>query len=189
MKLTTKRLILRPLKNSDAKSIAENINDLEVTKWLLVVPYPYKLKDAKEWVKHNKEKWKKRKKEDYTFGIELKEEKIIIGGIGIHKIDKFQGKAKVGYWLGRKNWNKGYGSEALKAILDFAFKKLKLRRIEAGVFVGNPSSGRLLEKFGGKREGLKRKSCKCKADKKIKNEYIMGLLKGEYKGWKKNTKE
>jgi len=181
MKLTTKRLILRPLKNSDAKSIAENINDIDVTKWLLVVPYPYKLKDAKDWVKHNKEKWKKRKKEDYTFGIEFKEEKKIIGGIGIHKIDKFQGKADVGYWLGKKYWNKGYGSEALKAILDFAFRKLKLRRIEAGVFVGNPSSGRLLEKFGAKREGLKSKACGCKADNKIKDEYFYGLLKEEYK--------
>ncbi len=181
MKLTTKRLILRPLKNSDAKSIFENINDIEVTKWLLVVPYPYKLKDAKDWVKHNKEKWKKRKKENYIFGIELKKEKEVIGGISLNKVDKFQGKASVGYWLGKKYWNKGYGSEALKSILDFAFKKLKLRRIEAEVFVGNPSSGKLLEKFGVKREGLKRKACRCKADSKVKDEYIYGLLKEEYK--------
>jgi ribosomal-protein-alanine N-acetyltransferase len=151
MELETKRLILRPLKKSDAKNIFENINDLEVSKWLLAVPYPYKLKDAMGWVKHNEEKWKKKKKEDYTFGIELKEEKKIIGGMGIHKIDNVQGKADVGYWLGRKYWNQGYGTEALGALLGFAFKKLKLRRIEAGVFVGNPSSGKLLEKFGAKR--------------------------------------
>lgn len=104
MKLITKRLILRPLKDSDAKSVSENINDLDISKWLLVVPYPYNLKDAKDWIKHNKEGWKKKKKKDYSFGIELKKEKKIIGGMGIHKIDKFHGKAEVGYWLGKKYW-------------------------------------------------------------------------------------
>jgi [ribosomal protein S5]-alanine N-acetyltransferase len=180
MKLVTKRLILRPLKKSDAKDIVDNINDLNITKWLLIVPYPYKLKDAKSWIKQNTEKWKKREKDDYGFGIELKGEKKIIGGIGLHKVRKSQGKAEVGYWLGRKYWRNGYGSEALKAVLDFAFKKLKLRRIEAGVFAGNPASGKLLEKFGAKKEGMKRMSCKCKADNKIKDEYIYGLLKQEY---------
>jgi len=181
MKLITKRLILRPLKDSDAKSIVENIDDLDVSKWLLAVPYPYKLKDAKDWIKKNKENWREKNKDDYSFGIELKEEKKIIGGIGIHKINKFQGKANIGYWIGKKYWRKGYGTEALKAILDFAFKKLKLRRIEAEVFVGNSSSGKLLEKFGAKKEGLKRKACKCKADNKIKDKYVYGLLKEEYK--------
>jgi len=181
MKIKTNRLILRPLKEEDAKSILENINNLEVTKWLLVVPYPYTLKDAKKWVKENKDKWKKKKKESYTFGIELKEEKKIIGGIGIHDFDKFQGKASVGYWLGENYHGKGYGTEALDALLKFAFNNLKLRKIEAGVFVGNPSSGKLLEKFGAKQEGLRRKSNRCKADGKIKDEIIYGLLKEEWK--------
>ena len=102
MKLETKRLILRPLKDSDAKNIVENINNLNVTKWLLVVPYPYTLKDSKKWIKENKNKWKKKKKESYGFGIELKEEKSIIGGIGIHDFNKFQRKASIGYWIGEK---------------------------------------------------------------------------------------
>ena len=181
MKIKTNRLILRPLKEEDAKSILENINNLEVTKWLLVVPYPYTLKDAKKWVKENKDKWKKKKKESYTFGIELKEKKKIIVGIGIHDFDKFQGKASVGYWLGENYHGKGYGTEALDALLKFAFNNLKLRKIEAGVFVGNPSSGKLLEKFGAKQEGLRRKSNRCKADGKIKDEIIYGLLKEEWK--------
>ncbi|MEM3405846.1 MAG: GNAT family protein [Candidatus Pacearchaeota archaeon] len=180
MRIITKRLILRPLKNSDAKSIVENINDLKVSKWLLVVPYPYNLRDAKKWIKETQCEWKKRNKKEYVFGIELKEEKKVIGGIGIHKVDRFQRKAKVKYWLGRKYWNKGYGSEALKAVLEFAFKKLKLRRIEAGVFVGNIPSKKLLEKFGAKIEGIRRKSYICKADKKIKDEYVYGLLKEEF---------
>lgn len=181
MRIVTKRLCLRPLKMSDAKDITENINDLSVSKWLLVVPYPYTQKDAKDWIRDTRNKWKMKNKNDYTFGIELRKENKIIGGIGLHKINKFGGKAEIGYWIGKRYWKQGYGSEAVKAILDFAFKTLKLRRVEAGIFVGNLSSQKLFEKFGAKKEGLKRKSCRCKADGKIKDEYIYGLLKEEYK--------
>jgi RimJ/RimL family protein N-acetyltransferase len=180
MKLVTKRLILRNLKISDAKSIAENAGNLNVSKWLLLLPYPYKLKHAKDWIKFNKKDSRKKKKSDYTFGIELKSEKKIIGGIGLHHVNKFQGKAEVGYWLGENYWRKGYGSEALKAVLNFGFKKIKLRRIEAGVLAGNPSSGKLLEKYGFKKEGMRRKSCKSKATGKICDEIVYGLLKEEY---------
>ena len=182
MELKTKRLILRPLRNSDAKSIAENVNNLDVSKWLVLLPYPYKLKDAKDWIKNTKKDWRKKKKTDFTFGIELKEEKEIIGGIGLSQVDKFQGIAEVGYWIGKKYWRRGYGSEALKAVLDFGFKKLKLRKIKAKVCIGNTPSSKLLEKFGAKKEGMRRESCRSKADKKIRDDYMYGLLKREYKG-------
>lgn len=181
MKISTERLVLRDITNKDARDIQENLNNLRVSKWLLIVPYPYTMKDAKWWTKHCLEKRKKKKRESYEFGIELKSEKKIIGGFGLSKINKSQGIADVGYWLGENYWRKGYGSEAFNAVLKFAFNKLKLRRIEAGVFVGNPSSGKLLEKFGAKREGLRRKARRCKADGKIKDEILYGLLKEEWK--------
>lgn len=181
MKLETERLILRPIKNSDRESIVENINDINVSKWLLVVPYPYTEKDAMDWIKISKSKWRTKEKKEYNFGIELKDIGKIIGGIGINKIDNRQGKASVGYWLGKKHHRKGYASEALREILNFAFNEIGLRRIEAGVFEGNPSSGKLLEKFGSKQEGMKRLAYKCMADDKIKNEICYGLLKEEYK--------
>ena len=177
MKIKTKRLLLRPLKKTDVESIVENINNLNVSQWLLVVPYPYNKNSAMVWIKNNKKKWLEKKKESYVFGIELLEEKKIIGGMGIHHVDLYQRKATMGYWLGEKYWNKGYGSEALKSVVNFAFKKLKLNRLEASVFVGNPSSWRILEKLGFKKEGLKRKSARCKADGRIKDEIIYGLLK------------
>lgn len=184
MKIKTEKLILKELTKKDIKSIVENANNLNVTKWLLIVPYPYKIKDAKFWIKDSQKKAKEKPRKDYTFGVELKSERKIIGGMGLHKVDRFQKKAEVGYWLGEKYWRKGYGSEALNEILKLAFNKLRLRRIEAGVFYGNTSSGKLLEKFGFKKEGLKRKACKCKADGKIKDEYIYGLLKEEWKNKK-----
>jgi len=181
MEIKTKRLLLRPLRNADAESIVVNANNLNVSRWLLVVPYPYNKKSAMVWINGNKKKMKKKEKTDYSFGIDLLEEKRIIGGIGIHHVDSYQKTATVGYWLGEEYWNRGYGSEALNAVINLGFRKLKLNRLEASVFVGNPSSGKLLEKFGFKREGLKRQSVRCKADGKIKDEYVYGLLKSEYK--------
>ena len=181
MKIETKRLILREITGKDLKDIQKNINNLNVSKWLLVISHPYTLKDAKWWVEQCKKEYKNKERKKYNLGIELKKEKRIIGGIGLDKVDKIQGTASVGYWLGENYWRYGYGSEALSGILKFAFNKLKLRRIGAGVFVGNPSSGRLLEKFGAKLEGTKRKGAKCKADGKIKDELIYGLLKEEWK--------
>ena len=181
MELKTKRLVLRQIKESDAKSILENVNNLNVTKWLLVVPYPYKLKDAKFWINQCKEETTKKPRKEYNFGIELKEEKRIIGGIGLSSVNKEQGKSSLGYWLGENYWRQGYGSEALEQLIDLAFNKLKLRRLEANVFAGNPSSGKLLEKFGFKQEGYKRKAAVCKADGKIKDEISYALLREEYK--------
>ncbi len=181
MKLITKRLILRPFNSGDIKDIQKNINNLNVTKWLLVVPYPYRMKDAKWWVDQCKKEYKNKKRENYSFGIELKKEKKIIGGISLDHVNKFQKKASVGYWLGEDYWKSGYGSEALNEILKFGFNKLKLRRIEAEVFAGNPSSGKLLQKFGAKLEGRRRKACRCRADKRIKDDLIYGLLKEEWK--------
>lgn len=182
MKLQTERLILRLPTIEDAKDIAESINNLNISKWLLVVPYPYSIKDAEWWINHCTEKAKKKPREDYNFNIELKSEKKIIGGIGITDINDFCKTAKIGYWLAEPYWRKGIGSEALEKMLDLAFNKLKLRRIEAEVFAGNPSSGKMLEKFGFKHEGTKKQSEKCKATGEINDAEIYGLLK---KDWSK----
>ena len=138
-------------------------------------------KRCKKMDRGPKRKSKEKPKEDYTFGIELKSERAVIGGIGIHHINRYQGTATIGYWLGQDYWRNGYGSEALEVVLNLAFKRLKLRRLEAGVFAGNPSSERLLEKYGFQREGIKRKAVRSKANGKIHDEMIYALLRQDYK--------
>lgn len=181
MKLETKRLILREWKNKNRKDLIKGINNINVSRWLLVVPYPYKKKDADDYINKQIKRKTTKNREDYSFAIELKSEKKVIGGVGIHKINKFSGKSDIGYWLSENYWRKGYGSEALDALLKFVFNKLRLRRVEAGIFKGNPSSGKLLEKFGAKLEGVHRKSHRCKADGRIIDECYYGLLKEEWR--------
>lgn len=181
MRLITKRLILRQPVMKDRRDIIEGIGNLEVSKCLLVVPYPYTMRDATWWVNDCKEKMKKKPRTDYEFNIELKEEGRIIGGCVVSKIDRRQGKGTVGYWLNQKYWKKGYTGEALEKVIDFAFKRLKLRRLEAEVFSWNEKSANLLKKFGFKYEGTSRKACICKATGKIHDGDMYGLLRREYK--------
>jgi len=181
MKLETKRLILRDIETKDAKDIVANVNNLNVSRNLLVVPYPYSMKDAKEWIKDCKKNARKNPREGYSLGIELKLEKKLIGSIGLHKVNRYQGTAQIGYWLGENYWRKGYMYEAASKVLDFAFNKLKLRRLDIEAFAENRGSNELIKKLGFRYEGTRVKRLRSKADGKIHDEIKYGLLKKDYK--------
>ena len=181
MKIETARLILREWKKKDISDLTEGLNNLEISRWLAFVPYPYTRKDAQNWVNHCTEdmrKWKKRN--SYEFAIELKAEKKVIGGTSLIRINKFQGTAGGGIWLNAKYHGHGYGPEAFGARIKFAFNELKLRRLENGFLRGNLSSFEMQKRFGYKIEGVRKKGFRCMADRKIKDEYITGLLKEDW---------
>lgn len=179
MKLETQRLILRGPRMSDAKKIQEIFNDLNILKYLVPVPYPYSIKESEKFLK---EKIKKKSKENLFFVIELKKEKKVIGVISLHKINKFSGTAETGSWIGLDHQRKGYITEAKIAINDFAFNKIKLRKIKSPVFSDNKASNATQKKMGYKLEGKLKKEDKCKATGKIHDTNIYGLFK---ENWKK----
>ena len=93
----------------------------------------------------------------YTFAIRTKKTNDFVGLIALKLGNvKFQ-IGEVWFNLHPDFWNKGYGTEALKLVLSFAFDDLKLHRIEAGCAVDNVGSARVLEKAGMIKEGRKRK--------------------------------
>lgn len=102
IKLETERLVLREIQKGDEENIVENINNLKVSQYLLVVPYPYTLADAEWFVNHCIEKESKIPREGYSFGITLKGEDKVIGVISLKGINDFQSTASFGYWLEEK---------------------------------------------------------------------------------------
>ncbi|MFA6325254.1 MAG: GNAT family protein [Candidatus Paceibacterota bacterium] len=180
MQLETKRLILRKPKMSDWRDIVEGIGDFDVSKMLLKVPYPYTREDAENFIKRKIKKWKQKESDDYMFMVELKSENKVIGAIGIHKVDKFSGTGETGSWINKKYWRNGYITEAKITVNDFAFNKLKLRRLDSLVFKDNIASNTTQQKMGYVFEGVKRKAGKCMASGKIHDEYIYGLLKEDW---------
>jgi RimJ/RimL family protein N-acetyltransferase len=169
MRLVTKRLILRPPTIKDAGDIVENVNNLNVSKYLAVVPYPYTIKDARSFIKLPG-------KNPHNFGIALKPSGKIIGMIGLTNLNDFVKRAEVGYWLGKKYWRQGICTEAMQAIVKYSFRKLKLVRLHAGVAVENKASAKLLKKAGFKKEGCRRKAMRAKSTGKWHDTYSFGLL-------------
>ncbi|MGE5614742.1 MAG: GNAT family N-acetyltransferase [Bacillota bacterium] len=181
MVLETKRLILREWNENDIDDLVEGLNNIEVSKWLAYVPYPYTKENAVRWISYCRQiAAKGTDRTSFEFAIELKSEKKVVGGTSLVNINRFHGTAGGGIWINARYQGQGYGTEAFGKRIEFAFNELKLRRLENGFFAGNQLSFKMQEKFGYKIEGLRRKAFVCMADGELKDEYITGLLKEEW---------
>ena len=185
--LKTKRLVLRDLVADDAKSIAENANDRDIWYFTAEIPYPYKLKDAKWFINKCQKDAKQKPRKNYELGITLKSEKRVIGIIGLIKVNREHKKVVIGYWLGKKYWRRGIMTESEKAVLNFAFNKLKINKISGEALIENKASNILFKKFGFRRVGILKEEL-VKNGKKV-DMYRYELLKKQhrFKKYEKNT--
>lgn len=151
-KSNPERLELRRLQMSDAQDIFELASQFQIADTTQGIPHPYELQDAKDWIGRNTDQIISFPRDSTTWAITLKEEKTLIGTIGI-TIDRDNRKGTMGYWIGVPFWNNGYCTEAALLVLDHGFKKLKLNKISASYLQRNPASGRVLEKIGMVQEG------------------------------------
>ncbi len=148
-------ITLEEITSNHRESFVKLLNNENVTKWLLVIPFPYTVKDAEDFIQRCAEY--RNTGQDYLFAIE--NDGVHIGGIGIH-LKGSHHKGELGYWLGEQYWHKGYMTQAISKMSDFAFNKLNLKRLYAGIFENNIASEKLLLKCGFEYEGLLRKSLK-----------------------------
>jgi [ribosomal protein S5]-alanine N-acetyltransferase len=98
---------------------------------------------------------------EYRFGIFKNDTNQLIGTIALFEI--LRGSLQngfIGYFLDEKNNGKGYMTEAVKLMVDYAFQTLHLHRIDAGVMPHNLGSIRVLEKAGFHKEGIAIKNVK-----------------------------
>ena len=174
--LESERLLLRPIKESDADDIFEIFSDKEVMKYYDLLPFS-SINDAVNQVGVFRECLSE--KTMIRWGIELKESNKLIGTCGFFAFSEESLKAEMGYELNSKYWNKGVMSEALKMIMDFIFKETDINRIEACVEPMNTSSLKLLESLGFTKEGLLRQYELCR-DQLI-DITIWGLLRSDLK--------
>ena len=116
----------------------------------------------------------------FQWGVERKEDGEILGTCTLFSIHRDSMRAELGYCLRSAHWRKGYMSEALAALIDYAFATLKLRRLEADVDPGNDGSVRLLERLGFTREGLL--SERWDVGGQIGDTAFFGLLAREWRG-------
>ena len=139
--LETERLILRAPRLGDAKVLAALANDKRIAENTRRIPHPYKRSDADDFISAVNVPGPDG---EVAFLITLRDGPVI-GACGIAMQD---GAPDVGYWLGVKYWNKGYATEATRAVIDYAFTELGHDSLSAGARVTNPASRRILEKCG-----------------------------------------
>jgi len=160
---------LRKFRKSDVSALAKLINNKKIVQNLQNVPYPYKKKDAVEWINSNI--YGKKNK----FNLVIEVEGRLAGAIGITSLVSGH-KGSLGYWLAEEHWGKGIMTEVTRVFTDYCFKEFKLIRIYGRVYDWNPGSAKVLEKNGFVREGVLRKNVKNKFGK-LGDEWIYGKVK------------
>lgn len=148
--LTTRRLVLRPLRGSDAPEIFAFKSDPEVTRHYGQEPHP-NLDATRSWIQRREEDYARRSMLFWAFTPTGDDHAI--GSGCLWNFDPGFRTAEVGYELHPSYWNQGLMTEAVSAIVDFAFRDLGFHRIEANPFAENVASVKLLEKLGFKEEG------------------------------------
>jgi RimJ/RimL family protein N-acetyltransferase len=129
-------------------------------------------KDIQKWMEHEKP-------DQIEFVIRILADNRLIGGIGLDGIKWTHGDAFVGIGIGeREYWGNGYGTDAMRVILRFAFMELNLRRVSLDVFEYNPRAIRSYEKAGFTVEGRQRQV--LHRDGRRWDVIYMGILREEW---------
>ncbi|MBZ0310956.1 MULTISPECIES: GNAT family N-acetyltransferase [Clostridium] len=118
MIIETNRLILREYTLDDFDNLYEIVSDPETMRHY---PKPFDEERTRDWIEWNLENYK-----NYGFGlwvVTLKETGEFIGdcGISIQNID-WELLPEIGYHIHKKYWRRGFGSEAARAVRDWAFE-------------------------------------------------------------------
>jgi RimJ/RimL family protein N-acetyltransferase len=138
--LETERLVLRAPRLEDVKAIAALANDRRIAENTRRLPHPYTVADAEQFVQ-----WAIQASGEMALVI-TRADGELVGGCGLALLD---GPApEIGYWLGIPYWGQGYATEAVRAVIDYAFTELDHQALQAGARVTNPASRRILEKCG-----------------------------------------
>lgn len=144
--LETPRLILRDIRMEDIQEYYERLfGDGDVCRYLLFDPH----QDIGESLQ-SIEKTLNRYAEGrcYRWGIALKEDDSLIGVIELLRFEEDTGTCSFAYMLGCDYWNQGYGTEALKEVIRFAFEEMEISRILVDHMTDNPASGAVMRKAG-----------------------------------------
>lgn len=169
------RLVLRLVRDEDLPQLLEMNADDSVTRYL-----PYEswrgMDDARAWM--GRAQARLAAGEAWQFVIALRGSGQLVGSFLLFHFDIPNGRAEIGYLLGRAHWGAGYMQEAAAAMVDYAFGTAGLRRLEAEIDPRNEASARLLERVGFVKEGHLRERWATKGE--VSDSGLYGLLRSDW---------
>jgi RimJ/RimL family protein N-acetyltransferase len=179
--LEGKRVKLGPIKREYIDSFLRWFNDPEITQYLMAyLPMTRMAEEA--WMENLKDR-----DDTIRFSIVIPQEdgsEKLIGNCGIHNINWKNRVAEVGIVIGEKEYqNKGFGTEAMELLLEYAFNTVNLHRIELFTYEYNPRAIKSYIKVGFVEEGRRRQFMYFKG--KYYDAIMMGILAEEWNNKKK----
>jgi RimJ/RimL family protein N-acetyltransferase len=146
------RLRLEPPRPEDCPMYLRWLADMEVTRYLRN-RHPPSLRQEAAWLESTA-----KDPSQVFWAIVLKDGDKLIGGTVLEKINWRNRDAESGIMLGdKREWRRGYASEAMRLRTEYAFMELGLRKVWTGVEMPNVGSRRALEKAGYRQCGLARR--------------------------------
>jgi ribosomal-protein-alanine N-acetyltransferase len=139
----TGRLLLRQFKNADLKNVFLGLSHPEVTSY-----YGVHFKTLEETRKQIE--WFAELEEKETgiwWAVCSPDDSIFYGAVGIYFLNSQLNKAEIGFWLMPEFWGKGIIMESVLPVLNYGFRKMHLKQIEAEVETENVMSIRVLKKL------------------------------------------
>jgi RimJ/RimL family protein N-acetyltransferase len=168
---------LGALNLSDAAVIARWENDSEFLRLMDSGPArPRSEAEIQRWLESAA-----KSRSDYTFGIRRVATDDLIGWAQLDGIDWIHRSTSLGIGIGpRQHWDAGYGTEAMRLLLGFAFDELNLHRVYLTAFSYNARAIHLYEKLGFTLEGRYREH--LERDGQRHDMLLYGLLRHEWRG-------
>ena len=152
-RIETERLVLRAPQLSDAQSIFRGYaRDAEVTRYLMWRPHD-DARVTERFVAECLAAWEQGAR--FPWVVTLKDDGELVGMVEL-RLNGF--KADVGYVIARRWWGRGFATEALRPVVEWALAAPGIYRVWALCDVANAASARVLEKVGMQREGVLRRN-------------------------------
>jgi RimJ/RimL family protein N-acetyltransferase len=158
--LAGERVLLRPYRPADGPAFfaAVDRHRDDLATWVTWVDQYRTPEDAEAYVRRMQSKWIARSA--LILGIWSKDGRDYYGGTGYHGFDWDVPSLELGYFLTKDARGHGYGSEAVRLVVDLGLRTLRARRIWASCDALNARSIRLLERCGFAREATQRNECR-----------------------------
>jgi RimJ/RimL family protein N-acetyltransferase len=149
------RVFLRAGERADIPRFVTWMNDWRTSR-TLAIRAPMSSASEERWFEHMLDD---QGKAGYFFVICLLEDDRPVGTIGLFQLEPYNGCAGLGISIGdAADRGRGYGSDALRALLGFAFGQLRLQRVWLDVYDSNPGARRVYERVGFVYEGTLRRA-------------------------------
>jgi RimJ/RimL family protein N-acetyltransferase len=143
-------VILRALETADLERCYQWMNDPNVVR-TLKSRYPMPFQQEAEWLE---QAVRPASATERHFAVERKDNRQHIGNASIHDIDWVSRNAAFGLFIGEPNaWNKGFGTDGVRALVRFAFEEMNLQKLRINVFDYNERAKHVLFALGFQQEG------------------------------------